>query len=640
MSGADTRERTPAQLETLLAQGVLSAIDVHFARTMARLASERDMSVELAAALASRQVQHGHVCLELARLCRGELAIEAEGTVAAAIEWPALEPWLAALRRSALIGDARATTPLVLDASARLYLRRYFEHEHGLLQALATRVTTAAAVDLGVLRAGLDRLFGASSGPPAQPSPASAGKPARARNADRQLDLFAQANPVEATNAEPDLQRVAAERAVLRDFAVISGGPGTGKTSTVVKILALLVEQARARGSQPPRMHLLAPTGKAAARLSEAIKRAKATLAAEPEVCAAIVENASTIHRALGATGIGGQRFRHDREAPLATDVVVVDEASMVDLALMARLIDAVPARARMILLGDKNQLASVEAGAVLGDLCGAGLSPLPSAPMAGCIVHLTRSYRYAQDSGIRKLADAIQAAQAQRALELLCDARLPDITLIDDGQGDALPEALLRAAVQGFASFFDAQEAGEKLRALERFRVLCAHRRGPFGQTAVNLAIEAALRNAGLVAGRAERYAGRPILITQNDYQARLFNGDVGVLLADTREPERLRAHFAAEDGRTRDIAAARLPPHESVYAMSVHKSQGSEFDEVAVVLPPEASPVLSRELLYTAVTRARTRVVVYAKRAVLEHCVLKAVQRASGLRDLLWRV
>jgi exodeoxyribonuclease V alpha subunit len=168
---------------------------------------------------------------------------------------------------------------------------------------------------------------------------------------------------------------------------------------------------------------------------------------------------------------------------------------------------------------------------------------------------------------------------------------------------------------------------------------VLCAHRRGPFGQTAVNLAIEAALREAGLVSGRAERYASRPILITQNDYQARLFNGDVGVLLPDPREPERMRAHFAGENGGTRDIAAARLPPHESVYAMSVHKSQGSEFDEVAIVLPPAVSPVLSRELLYTAVTRARSRVTLYAGRGVLEHCVVNAVQRASGLRDALWR-
>jgi exodeoxyribonuclease V alpha subunit len=621
---------------------VLSAIDVHFARAMAQLAGEADARVALAAALASRQVQNGHVCLELARLCNGELAIEAEHGAGAAPEWPALEPWLAALRASALIGDAAAATPLVLDDGARLYLRRYFEHEHGLLQALSARVAQTAAVDRGALRDGLDRLFGADPAA-TPPMPAPGARKSRARASDRQLDLFAPAGLTSAPSApagDPDLQRVAAERAVLRNFAVISGGPGTGKTSTVVKILALLVEQARALGSAPPRMHLLAPTGKAAARLSEAITRAKLTLDATPEVRAAIAENASTIHRALGTRGFGSQRFRHDRESPLATDVVVVDEASMVDLALMARLIDAVPARARVILLGDKNQLASVEAGAVLGDVCGAGLDPPPPAPIAQCIVHLTRSYRYAEDSGIRKLASAIQAADADRVLELLCDARVSDVTLVDPGAGDALPETLLRAAAAGFAPFFAATEPGDKLRALERFRVLCAHRRGPFGQTAVNLAIEAALRSAGLISGNTDRYASRPILITQNDYQARLFNGDVGVLLPDAHETERLRAHFAADDGHTRDIAAARLPPHESVYAMSVHKSQGSEFDEVAVVLPPEASPVLSRELLYTAVTRARARVVVYAKRAVLEQCVRKAVQRASGLRDLLWQV
>ncbi|MFI5309434.1 MAG: AAA family ATPase, partial [Polyangiales bacterium] len=316
---------------------------------------------------------------------------------------------------------------------------------------------------------------------------------------------------------------------------------------------------------------------------------------------------------------------------------VVVDEASMVDLALMARLLDAVPSKARVILLGDRNQLASVEAGAVLGDICGAGLGEAAErAEIGRSIVVLQRSYRYAEGSGIRALADAINAGDAARALEILRDPKLPDVALCETPAKGPVPAALFDAAVRGFAPYFAAQGAEAKLAQLERFRVLCAHRRGPHGQVAVNAAIEAKLREDGLIDARAERYAGRPILVTQNDHQARLFNGDVGVL-DEVADSERVVACFAG-DGGLRTVAVARLPPHESVYAMSVHKSQGSELDEVAVLLPPEPSPVLSRELLYTAVTRARTRVVLYAPAEVLTLAVQTSIDRASGLRAALY--
>jgi exodeoxyribonuclease V alpha subunit len=428
---------------------------------------------------------------------------------------------------------------------------------------------------------------------------------------------------------------------------VISGGPGTGKTSTVVKILALIVEQARAqaRMAEPPRILLLAPTGKAAARLSEAIKRAKGTLQATAAVRDAIPDEASTIHRALGTFGGHAQRFRHHRDAPLAADVIVVDEASMVDLALMARLFEAVPTDARVILLGDKDQLASVEAGAVLGDICGAGLDHTRAGPIAASIALLTRSYRYGPESGIGKLAQAINQAQPERVLGLLRDPGVADVALVEHAAGGALPEGLWKAAVAGFRPLLEASSAVEKLRALDGFAVLCAHRRGPHGQLAVNQRIEAALRAAGLAPAGADRYPGRPVIVTQNDYQARLFNGEVGVLLhdaqpaADGSGTRRLAAHFAAADGGVRAIAASRLPPHESAYALSVHKSQGSEFDEIAVVLPPEGSPVLSRELLYTAVTRARKRVTIHGSAQIVTLCVQRTVRRASGLRDALWR-
>jgi exodeoxyribonuclease V alpha subunit len=627
-------------LQELRALGALSDLDVHFASAIARLAGERDQRVLLAAALCSQKVQAGHVCLDLPALCRDETTLDTdEGP--RAVTWPEPEAWLAALRASPLTAQPPSVggvAPLHVDGAGRLYLQRYYQHEQRLARSILERVQRPLPdIDRARLQSGLDRLFW--SAPPS-------GRP-RA-----QLDLFA---------AEPDDQRLAAQRAVERAFCVISGGPGTGKTSTVVKILLLLAEQARARAEPMPRMLLLAPTGKAAARLSEAVQRAKGSLAADAAVLAAIPEEASTIHRALGVFGGHAPRFRHHRDAPLAADAVVVDEASMVDLALMSRLLEAVPASARVLLLGDKDQLASVEAGAVLGDICGAGLpdsarAESSVAPIAGSIALLTHSYRYAADSGIQALAEAINGADAERALAILRDSDLPDVALVEPASSDALPSRLWADAVAGFGPLLRAPDAAGKLQALERFAVLCAHRRGPFGQLAINRRIEAALRDAGLLTSTTASYPGRPVIVTQNDYQARLFNGEVGVLLRDTaREPgsqARMLAHFSAsgrggapalrraegQGGKLREVAAARLPPHESAYALSVHKSQGSEFDEVAVVLPGEASPVLSRELLYTAVTRARKRVVVYASAEIAALCVRRTVRRASGLRDALW--
>lgn len=615
-------EVVEASIASLCERGVLGALDRHFAEAIARLGGEHDARVLLAAALASQKVQAGHVCLDLPQLCREEDLVGGDSGPLR-VAWPEPQTWLAALRASPLIATDERPAPLHLDADGRLYLRRYYEHERGLATAIRQRVAHARAdIDERVLHAGLDRLFG----PEPRRSHEATGR--------AQLDLF---EPGAA--GEPDGQRLAARRAVERAFCVVSGGPGTGKTSTVVKILALLVEQSAARAQAAPRMLLLAPTGKAAARLGEAIKRSKHGLRAAPEVLAAIPEETSTIHRALGAFGGHTQRFRHHENAPLAADVVVVDEASMVDLALMARLFSALPRGARVILLGDKDQLASVEAGAVLGDICGAGLTEAAAtADIADSIALLTRSYRYAAGSGIRKLAQAINDAQPERALELLRDPSLPDVMLVTPGSTESWA-ALEAAAVAGFAPLLTAQGALAKLQALDRFAVLCAHRRGRHGQLAINARIEAALRERGLIPPGSIRYAGRPVMVTQNDYQARLFNGEVGVLLRDPADPARTLASFLAADGRLREIAAARLPPHESAYALSVHKSQGSEFDDVAVVLPTESSSVLCRELLYTAVTRARRTVVVHASAEIIALTLQRSVRRASGLRDALWR-
>lgn len=630
-------------LTALRRADVLSALDAQAARTLARLAGEGDARVVLALALVSRHARLGHVCLELAQLEARGVRAELAG-VLGCDPLPPLAELRAALAASRLVGtapDEHAARPLFLDARDRLYLRRLYDQERAVAAAvLALAASPAERVSEAVLARGLERLFGVAPHKPAAPA-----KPAK-RAAQEQLDLFG-APPKPATPAapaappgEPDAQRAAAEHAVRRRFSVVSGGPGTGKTFTVVKMLALLVEQALAHEQRAPTTLLLAPTGKAAARLSESVRNAKAKLGCDPDVIAAIPDEASTLHRALGVRRNPREGSSHGPREPLAADVIVVDEASMVDLGMMERLLGAVPERARLVLLGDRDQLASVEAGAVLGDICGdgsgdgSGNSSDDPRPLARSITVLTRSHRFAEDSAIKQLAEAIRRGDVARALEVLRSGR-GDAVLREPAQG--IDPALLEAAAQRFSPLFEG-DATARLAALDRFRVLCAHRTGPFGVGELNQRVEQALRRSGALRTHDAVYAGRPILITENSYEGRLWNGDLGVVVEQPGGG--LRACFAdpKAPGGVRGLPLARLPAHESVYAMSVHKSQGSEVDEVAVVLPAADSPLLSRELLYTAVTRARERVVIYATAEALKACVERRVARASGLREALW--
>jgi len=665
---------------------ILSPLDAHFALAMGRIAGEDRPEILLAAALVSRHVGNGHVCLDLAQVTERTGLVDEAGE-RLAVTWPPLPQWIEALRSSPLVSDGAAPAPLVLDAAGRLYLRRYWAHQQGLAATLRVRATQVdTTLDGAWLRRTLDRLF-----PCARDAVDIAGHRAstssvRAERLSVSKKNSAHPEPVEGCGlhpstvpnaspgqSEPDWQRVAALLAAQRRFCVISGGPGTGKTYTVVKILALLVEQQLARQpDRPLRVALVAPTGKAAARLAGTIQRAKATLPCSPAVLHAIPEDAKTIHRCLGFKGGSATDCRYNAENPLLTDVVLVDEASMVDLALMRRLVDAVPAAARLILLGDKDQLASVEAGAVLGDICNTGAPrryskqlvvdvaertgdrlPLDtSAPDAtgiwDCMIQLTRSYRYGAHSGIGQLARAINNGDSTAALDILASARYPDVSLVEPSRGASVPDALQAAVIAGFEPYLRRRTPEERLRGLEHFRVLCAHRRGRCGVEVVNRQIEDILAATGLIDPDGQHYRGRPIIVTRNDYQLNLFNGDVGLLVdavadaADGAHPGAEFAHRAAvffgAGGTLRRLAPSRLPPHETVYAMSVHKSQGSEFDEVAVLLPPHPSPVLSRELLYTAVTRARHRVTIHASREVVEHAITHRIDRASGLRDAVW--
>jgi exodeoxyribonuclease V alpha subunit len=375
----------------------------------------------------------------------------------------------------------------------------------------------------------------------------------------------------------------------------------------------------------------------------------------DPDLLAAVPTEAFTIHRCLGANPDRPTRFRHDARHPLPADVVVVDEASMIDFGLMARLADAVRPEARLVLLGDRNQLASVEAGAVFGDVCDAGAA---GGAVRDCVVRLRRPYRFRADGGIGALARAVNEDRPDDALACLRSGA-PDLAFVPVPAGADPGATAVRAEVatawgkglrEAVAAIVDAADAASHaaavLRAfehLDRFRVLCIHRRGPRGVEAANRVIPSWIhgRDAENVAGAAgtagDWYPGLPVMVLRNDYRLDLANGDVGIVLPGFAEDRALLAHFPTADGGVRAFARGRLPPHEPVHAMTVHKSPGSQFGTVLLLLPEEPSPLVTRELVYTAVTRARDRVVVAGSEAVLAAAIRLPIRRASGLKAKL---
>lgn len=609
-------------VNTLRAADVLSPIDVELAKSLARITGDASPTVRLAAALASRATTEGHVCVALPRLAGSEA--RAPSGEPLGVSYPPLDEFVSALRASPAVGDGSRPSVLVLDRAHRLYLFRYHDHEARLARALVERSETRLQPPHPeVLRRLLPRLFG--------PIPAG---------------------------GEVDWQRVAAQIACLSSLAVVSGGPGTGKTSTVIRLIALAIADLRSRGVASPRVLLLAPTGKAAARLAEATARAKGSLDCPPEILELVPTDARTVHRALEAGQDG--RFRLNAARPLLADVVAVDEASMIDVGLMRHLVEAVPRAARLVLLGDRHQLSSVEAGAVLADVCGDAGGPrfsralaarvkaafgedLPESAVTAAapgiddgIVTLTRSHRFAAASRLGALARAIQGGRADEALALLAKPDDELAFIVAEGGRPGM-DALQRAAREGFAKLSSSESVAEALSRLDAFRILCAPREGPAGVVEVNRWVARELAAAGLT--RPDRGVVHPLLVTRNDPSLDLFNGDVGVAFRDATAPGGARAYFRSGDANAapRALSLARLPPHEPAFAMSVHKSQGSEFEGVVVVLPRPGSPLLSRELVYTAVTRARRRVLLHGTVEAFREALARPVQRASGLADAL---
>lgn len=512
--------------------------------------------------------QAGHVCLVLERWLHKHP------------EHGPLEALRQTLQACAIVGSRHdpGMRPLVLDDQGRLYLQRDFDHERALAERLlALQRDAPTAVDAAT-EALLQTLF--------PPGPGSDG------------------------------QLAAATRALRQRLSIVSGGPGTGKTTIVARLLACLLTQ------QPhARVALAAPTGKAAARLAEALRERAADL--PTSIRDALPREAFTVHRLLGA---GPQGFGYGATRPLPFDTLVVDEASMLDLALARQLFDAVPAQGRVVLLGDRDQLAAVESGAVFADLSRQD----DARGLAACTTWLRHSHRFAGDSGIGRLAAAIQADDVETAMAQIEAERTPGLR-----RHDELTSELLISLWQPYVDTLrrSGASAAEVLHAFARQRVLCALREGPRGAGALNARLLAQVRAASGAPLHGDWFAGQPLLIERNDSLLKLFNGDVGVVWPG--DDGALAAHFAAPDGRPRAVALARLPPQQPAFVMTVHKAQGSEFDRVLVVLPEAGSRVLSREWIYTAITRAKADVAVVGARAVVREALGRSTRRDGGLLD-----
>ncbi|MFW0758296.1 exodeoxyribonuclease V subunit alpha [Pseudomonas sp. H11T01] len=650
-------------------RGWLRALDKAFVAFLHELEPHGDPLVLLAATLTSHQLGHGHVCLDVFETLKEPdfaLSLPPEGDVQTGsmlLPSQLLEAldgahWCKVLASSRLVAlavdgsDEAQQRPLVLSGK-RLYLRRYWAYERRIDTALRQRLATQETTP-NDLPERLSGLFGATK-----------------------------------SGAPIDWQKLACALATRGAFSIVTGGPGTGKTTTVVRLLALLQAPAVESG-KPLRIRLAAPTGKAAARLTESISQQVRTLEVADSVRDKIPSEVTTVHRLLGSRP-GTRHFRHHAGNRLPLDVLVVDEASMIDLEMMANLLDALPAHARLVLLGDKDQLASVEAGAVLGDLCrdaeagwyspqtrdwleavsgehlgASGLQEDTEGvhPLAQQVVMLRHSRRFGEGSGIGQLARWVNQQQAEEARKLLAIRTHADLfSLALKGEQDRALERLLLEGhgegPQGYRHYLSllrnqrpavdtaledprwTEWARDVLHAFDAFQLLCAVRKGPWGVDGLNLRITSALLKARLIDSDQQWYEGRPVLMTRNDYGLGLMNGDIGIALKlpeheGSQARQVLRVAFPRNDGQggVRFVLPSRLNDVETVYAMTVHKSQGSEFAHTALILPDALNPVLTKELIYTGITRAKDWFSLIEPRpGVFEEAVRRKVKRLSGL-------
>lgn len=657
--------------------GELRLFDLQFARHMIEVNGKEVSELLLAAALASNRISHGDTCLALDTVASSPLYKNPELRTVRQKLLP-VDKWRSVLLEQKVVSlapvienqpgqlvddesvssnnsDASVDTdgtgseiepdhadtsmrrstqlsPLVLDESNRLYLARYWVLEQSLTRSVNQLLDRQApVVDSNKLKLALNKLFVADD--------------------------------------QPDWQKASVANAVLSNFCVITGGPGTGKTYTVTALLGALIDQ----GIEPRKIALAAPTGKASTRLTQSIQKDLTGLLQKLGLPEASFESV-TLHKLLGARP-GRVQPRHHANFPLLYDVVIIDEASMIDLPMMARTFEALAPGARIVLIGDKDQLHSVESGMVLGDICGGrthaqlseargaelddvGVVNVPVSAKTGGriadhIVYLEKSHRVQDDGGISKLASAVNSGDVDSAMQLLDSDAQQNLLLVPQDSVN-LTNVLCENVLPVCRKYAAAESPLQALQIMSDTGVLCALRHGPTGSVRINSLVEKLLIDDGVISQGAfgdsgynnGYYHGRPLMITENSGHQRLFNGDHGLVLID--ENNTPAVYFAADtasiaDGRdsadsVRVIGCNRLPQHETFYAMTVHKSQGSEYSTVVVVLPDTDSPILSRELLYTAITRARSKVIVLANEAQLRACIERRSIRQSGLRENFW--
>ena len=604
------------------AESVFSTFDLQLGKFMASLASENRNDVQLAAALISRQLRDGHVCVSLPEFAG--TSIGAGDDQSERVQLPELATWLQSLNSADCVGVPGDFKPMILDDAHRLYFQRYWQYEQDIAEFILHHMRLQT--DTG-------------------PSPEVIG--------ERLLFYFP-----EMSSREISWPGIAAAAALIKKFIVITGSPGTGKTTTVTKIMAFLLDVMK----NPLRIALCAPTGKAAARLEESVKKTKEILNCPMEVKDSIPNTAMTVHRLLGSVKYSPY-FHFNEKNTLPYDLVVMDEASMVDLPLAAKLMTALAPSAKLILLGDKDQLASVETGAVLGSICFP--EPLNTFSEAfarrleeiggkkikfsddaqgvqDCIIELNQNYRFPEESGIGLLSRAIKRGDTQHVLELIDTGKWSDVHFSEIIRPEDIPKHLRDRVLIFYREYLQAVTSGsaraeDVFDRFDTFRILCALRVGLWGSQRMNTMIERLLAESGLINLMVPYYEGRPVMIVQNDYRLNLFNGDVGIVLRDPDDQKKLKVFFRDQKKGLRRIAPERLPQHETVWAMTVHKSQGSEFDKVVLILSDSDVPVLTRELLYTGVTRARSFVDIWAKKDVFMKTIQTQILRQSGLTDAI---
>ncbi|WP_088329042.1 exodeoxyribonuclease V subunit alpha [Lacimicrobium sp. SS2-24] len=607
-------------LQPLQEKGFVDALDTALGLFIADQESEHGEEMGLVACILSQQLGAQHLCVSVDELCRiyNLWVAELQQPLPMLFE----SQLLGLLQQSRTVTQAseqrHPNTPLVLDNQA-LYLQRYWDYEVALCNKLRELASRTLEVDEEACGPILRQLFGDSA------------------------------------QTGPDWQQIAVVQAASQALCIITGGPGTGKTTTVTRLMALVQTLAATQGKRL-RIAMTAPTGKAATRLTESIEQARRRL---PEsMSQSLPHQASTLHRLLGSIP-NRKQFRHHRDNPLALDMLILDEASMVDLPLMAKLLDALPTDCRVVMLGDRQQLASVEVGSVLSDICasvpvwgeqqftaqtaqriaritGIDLEPCqqPVSSVQDNLVMLSKSHRFDFHSGIGQLASAVNLGNLTAVLRCLSSSDYADL----NWYAEASPGELVELACRGMQDYFAAvaeKDIGQAFTQLSKQQVLCATRKGQWGSETLNRQIALSLMRRNWIKPQQELYAGLPVMITQNDYQVQLFNGDTGICLPD--DNGLLKVWFQQESGTLRSILTSRLPAWQPVYAMTIHKSQGSEYEHAIISLGDNPGQFVSRELLYTGITRARKELTLFAPTQQLHNALDTVSQRGSGLT---WRL